>query len=50
MIKCTYGHNYFGLRDSMINNNIIEEYCSQCDGVETWDHIAQCAETIPMRK
>ena len=34
----------------MINNNMIEEYCPRCDGVETWDHITQCVETIPIRK
>ena len=27
LIKCAHGFNHYSLRDSLINNNIIEEYC-----------------------
>ena len=27
MIKCVHGYNHFGLRDSLINNNMIDAHC-----------------------
>ena len=34
MIKCTYRFNQFGLRDLMINKNMVEAYYLRCDSVE----------------
>lgn len=29
-IKCAYGYNHYGLRDALINKNMIEAYCPRC--------------------
>ena len=50
MIKCAHGFNQFGLRDSMINENMVEVYCPRCDSIETWDHVIRYPEMIAMRK
>jgi hypothetical protein len=50
MIKCSHGFNHYGLRDSLINKEMTEEYCPRCDMVETWDHVIRCAKTLAMRK
>ena len=50
MIKCAHGFNHFGLRDSLINNKMAEEYCPRCDMIETWDHVVKCSRTIEKRK
>ena len=34
----------------MINNNLVEAHCLRCNQIETWDHIAQCSETLDLRK
>ena len=31
MIKCTNSFNHYGLRHTMINNNMIEANCSRCN-------------------
>ena len=31
IIKCAHGFNHYGLRHSMINNNLIEENCPRYD-------------------
>ena len=49
-MKCAHGFNHFGLRDSMINDNMVEAYCPRCESVEKWDHVVKCSETIDMRK
>ena len=49
-IKCTYGYNHYGLRYTIINNNLIEAHCLRCNQVETWDHVVRCSETIEIRK
>ena len=50
MIKYAHGYNHYGVRDSMFNDNMVEEYCLQCDAVETWDHVIKCSKTIDIRK
>ena len=35
MMKCAHRHNHFGLRDSLINNNMIEAHCPRCQEIET---------------
>ena len=50
MIKCAYGYNHFGLRDSLINNNMIDAHCPRCQEIETWEHIVKCKETMNLRK
>ena len=50
IIKYAHRFNHFGLRDSMINNNMVEAYCLRCDNIETWDHVIKCKETIKLRK
>ena len=50
IIKCAHGCNHFSLRDSMINNNIIDAYCLRYQMVETWDHVVKCNETMHLRK
>ena len=30
-IKCTYGFNHYGVRHSVINNNLVEANCQQCN-------------------
>jgi len=50
IVKYAHGFNHFGLRDSMINNNMIEAYCSRFHSLETWDYVVKCDETIELRK
>jgi hypothetical protein len=50
MVKCSHGFNHYGLRDSLINNNMTEEHCPRCNRLETWDHVIRCSTTIEMRK
>ena len=50
MVKCANGCDHYGLRHSMINNNLIESNCPRCNQVETWDHVIRCNETIEIRK
>ena len=50
IIKCAYGFNHYGLRHSMINDNLIEENCPRCNQVETWDHIIQCNNMVRLRR
>ena len=50
MMKCAHGFNHYGLRDSLINNNMIDDSCPRCQEVETWDHVIKCKETIKLRK
>ena len=35
MIKCSTRHNHYGLRDAMINNDMVEATCLQCNCMET---------------
>lgn len=35
MLKCAPGYNHFGLRDSLINNNMIEAHCPRYQEIET---------------
>ena len=35
MIKCAHGFNHYGLREAMINNNIVEATCPRCKKIET---------------
>ena len=50
MIKCAHGHNHYGLREAMINNNMVEATCPRCEKVETWNHVIKCEKTIALRK
>ena len=34
----------------MINKDLIEEACSRCNEIETWEHVIKCDQTKPMRK
>ena len=50
MIKCAHGFNHYGLREAMMNNNMVESTCPRCEKVETWDHVTKCQNTIELRK
>lgn len=50
IIKCAHGFNHYGVRESMFNDNMIDEQCPRCGTTETWDHAAQCTKTIEIRK
>jgi len=50
MMKCAHGFNHHGLRDSLTNNNVIDDRCPRCQEVETWDHVMKCKETMKLRK
>ena len=44
------GYNHYGLRDAMINKNMVDSCCPRCNEVETWDHVVKCAETMNLRR
>lgn len=50
MMKCAHGHNHFGLRDSMTNNNVIEKCFPRYQSVETWGYVVKCNEMIDLRR
>ena len=50
VIKCAHGFNHYGLRHSMINNNLVEAHCLRCNQIETWDHAVKCHHTLELRK
>ena len=50
IIKCAHGCNHYGLRDALINNNVVEANCPQCDQLETSDHVIRHSHTIKMRR
>ena len=50
MIKCTHGFNHYGVRESMFNDEMIDDQCPRCGATETWDHIIKCNKTIELRK
>ena len=39
MIKYSYGYNYYGLRDAMINNDMVEAHYPRCNQVEIQSRI-----------
>ena len=41
MMICAHGFNHYGLRDSLMNKNIIDAHCTRCQEVETWDHVTK---------
>ena len=50
MMKFAHGYNHYGVRDAMVNSNMIEETCPRCDVPETWDYVIKCPSTIPIRR
>ena len=42
VLKCAYGCNYYGIRNALINDDLIEKECLRCNAIETWDHIVRC--------
>ena len=50
MIKYSHRFNHYGLRETMINNNIVEAICPRCEKVETQDYVIKYEETISLRK
>ena len=50
MIKCVHGHNHYGLKDEMINDNVVKAKCPRCEQVDTWDHLVKCSEKRCLRK
>lgn len=50
MIKCAHGFNHYGLREAIINNNMVEAACLRIEKVEIWDHVIKCEKTIKLRK
>ena len=50
MIKCAYGYNYYRLRNTMINNDIVEAHCSRCNQVETQNYVIKYKEMMSLRK
>ena len=50
MMKCAHGYNHYGVREAMINNNMVDSMCPRCEQVETWDHVIKCKETRRLRK
>ena len=47
-IKSAHGHNNYRVRDNLINKSKINT-CPRCIGVETWDHVMQCASARTLR-
>ena len=45
MIKCSHGCNHCGLRDALMNGNMVEATCPRCGQIESWDHIVKCDDT-----
>ena len=39
IIKYLYRYDHCGLRDALIDNNMIEAICSRCFEIETWENI-----------
>jgi len=50
ILKFTHGYNHYGVRNAMVNSNMIEETCPRCEEPETWDHVIKCSSTIYMRR
>ena len=50
MLKCASGHNHYGVRNQMINNNMVGSECPRCSEPETWDHVITCHHTKKYRK
>ena len=50
MIKYTYRFNHYGLREAIINNNIVESIYLQCKKVELQDYMIKCQNTIDLRR
>ena len=39
MITCSYRYNHYDVRNAMINQNLIDSECPQCNKLEIWDYI-----------
>ena len=50
MIKFSHGFNYYRLRETMINNNMVEATYPRCEKIETQNHVIKYKETITLRK
>ena len=50
VIKCMRRFNHYGLRDALINNNMVEEICSRCNNIETWDYVVKYPHTLEIRE
>ena len=42
MIKYAYRHNYYRLRCTLANNNMVEAVCLRCCRIETWEYAMKC--------
>jgi len=43
------GYNHYGVKNALINNNIINSECLRCSEAETWDHVIRYKETKNLR-
>jgi len=50
MIICSYGFNYYRVRDTGINKNLKGDKCLRYSLPKTWEHMIQCKETKQFRK
>jgi len=47
IIKCVHDFNHYGVQNTLINNNEIEEICPRYSEIEMWDHVVKCRITVP---
>ena len=50
VLKCVSSYNHYGIRHTVINNNMIEENCPRCNEIEMWEHVIKYTETMKIRK
>ena len=48
-MKCYYGCNHYGERDTAINAGTSTYECPRCSNIETWECEFQCRKTVSMR-
>ena len=41
-LKCVYGYNHHGERNSKINKGLVQTTCPRCGDKEDWEHIILC--------
>ena len=49
-IKCVWGYNHHGIRNAMINRNLVSSKCPRCNNVEDWEHVITCPAIDQLQK
>ena len=50
IVKYAHRYNYYQLRHSITNSNLIEANCLRCNHVETWDYVVEYRDTVNLRR